>query len=233
MAKFTNNSIDIDTMTWAEVMALSAGGGTLADFFEETKIDRGTAVTAANAKHRVGATFGNNLGVILEETWTKARAGASVPDATTEVKGIVELATDGERAASKVLQSNDSRVEIVGTSNYISTGTNYGVFAELGEVPEGEAWWVTGEVWMAADNGSALFSGGLQFRLACRRRAGASLSVTTMTTTGGGTGSPAAQHNSTDASSNQVSLESRLSSVGNPTTVYQAFRYRIARIVMP
>lgn len=81
MAKFTNGSIDIDAQTWAQLMAVSAGGGTLADFFEESKEDQRVAVTAALAKYRVGATFGNNLGVILEELWTKART----PTTTTEV----------------------------------------------------------------------------------------------------------------------------------------------------
>lgn len=75
MAKFTNGSIDIDTLTWTQVMALSAGGGTLADFFEETKTDTGTTVTSSSAPNRAGATWANNLGVILEELWTKARAG--------------------------------------------------------------------------------------------------------------------------------------------------------------
>lgn len=37
--------------------------------------------------------------------------GAAVPDATTETKGIVELAEQGEEAAGKVVQSDDGRLE--------------------------------------------------------------------------------------------------------------------------
>lgn len=43
-------------------------------------------------------------------TWQEASGGGSTPDATTEVKGKVELATDGESAAGVVVQGNDSRL---------------------------------------------------------------------------------------------------------------------------
>ena len=39
-----------------------------------------------------------------------APGAASVPDATTTVKGKVELATDGENAAGVVVQGNDARL---------------------------------------------------------------------------------------------------------------------------
>lgn len=43
--------------------------------------------------------------------WEPETPGASsVPDATTTVKGKVELATDGETAAGVVVQGNDSRL---------------------------------------------------------------------------------------------------------------------------
>lgn len=43
-------------------------------------------------------------------TFSSGSATASVPDATTSAKGIVELAMDGEASAGVVVQGNDSRL---------------------------------------------------------------------------------------------------------------------------
>jgi hypothetical protein len=229
MAKYTDATIDIDARSWATLMAEAKGDGTYADIFEETKADEGATVPVSEVATKIGAIYGNSLGVVLEQVWDKARS-VTVPDATTTTKGIVELATDGENAADKVVQGDDSRLDVVGTSSFVSGGTDWGAFATLGTVPEGEAWVVTGEVSMAVDNGSVLYSGVAVFRISARRRTGAALSVTTMGSWTNGTGTPAAQHNSTAASSNQLTLESRLSIAG---TIYQSFRYRVTKIVMP
>ena len=264
MAKYTNADIDIDTYTWAQLVARPISDGTLADVLEETKTDdpeTGGTVTATGIKDDAGALWGNVVGAVLEQVWDKARSGVS--DATTTTKGIVELATDGETAADKVVQGNDSRLaaatttnrgtvilatsgeatageavaatdarlDVIGTASFASTGTEYGAFATLGTVPEGQVWVVTGEVTMAGDSGASLFGGVVEFRITARRRAGGSLSVTTMSVLTNGTGTPAAQHNSTAASSNQLTLESRLS--GFTGTIYQSYRYRVTKIVMP
>jgi hypothetical protein len=142
------------------------------------------------------------------------------------------LGSFGTSGGSVVLGGGGSTGEIVGTASFVSTGTEYGAFATLGEVPEGEVWMVTGEILMAADTGAALSGGMVQFRISARRRVGASLNVSTLGVLTNGTGSPAAQHNSTAASSNQLTLEARLSGLGT-VTVYQTYRYRVTKIVMP
>ncbi len=48
--------------------------------------------------------------VALNQTAGSGGGGGSVPDATTTVKGKVELATDGENLANVVVQGNDSRL---------------------------------------------------------------------------------------------------------------------------
>lgn len=89
MAKHTDSNIDIDARTWAQLMALSVGDGTYSDIFEEAKIDDGATIDATEVKTRIGAIYGNKLGVVLEELWEKARAGGA------DVTGSDSYTSDG------------------------------------------------------------------------------------------------------------------------------------------
>jgi hypothetical protein len=51
-----------------------------------------------------------NTASVIWDFATAGQAKATVPDATTAAKGIVELATDGEVAAGVVVQGNDGRL---------------------------------------------------------------------------------------------------------------------------
>lgn len=75
MAKHTDSNIDIDTYSWSELMALTLGDATYSAVLEEAKIDASTAIPASQISAKVGALYANTVGVVLEELWTKARAG--------------------------------------------------------------------------------------------------------------------------------------------------------------
>jgi uncharacterized protein DUF5907 len=80
---------------------------TLAELVSEdsTLIGRGSAAGAGEQQEiSLGA------GLTMTGKVLSAEGGGSVPDASTTVKGIVELATDGEVAALLVPQANDSRL---------------------------------------------------------------------------------------------------------------------------
>lgn len=90
MAKHTDSNIDIDTYSWAELMALAVGDATYSAVLEEAKIDASTAIPASQISAKVGALYGNTVGVILEEVWTKARAASGGPSTAYELDWTAE-----------------------------------------------------------------------------------------------------------------------------------------------
>lgn len=94
MAKYTDSNVDIDTYSWSELMALSVGDATYADVLEETKVDEETTVPASQISAKVGALYGNTVGVVLEEIWTKARSGGG------DVTGTDTYASTGTNYAT-------------------------------------------------------------------------------------------------------------------------------------
>lgn len=82
----------------------------------------------------------NSIPVASETVFGKVKIGTnvtvnsgtiSIADATTEVKGVVELATDGEVAASLAVQSNDSRLLKGRYHNTYADVTNFEVVHNL------------------------------------------------------------------------------------------------------
>lgn len=88
-----------------------------------------------DAEYLVGASDGTltakrvvtNTASVAWDLATPGQAKASVPDATTTAKGIVELATSGENAAGVVVQGNDARLSDARTPTaHASTHENGG-----------------------------------------------------------------------------------------------------------
>jgi hypothetical protein len=90
------------------------------------------------------------------QAWTPVAPGAaSVPDASTTVKGKVELATDGETAAGVVVQGNDARLSNARTptTHSHSTGdvTGLGTMATVADAPsDGTTYGRKDGAWAAA-----------------------------------------------------------------------------------
>lgn len=75
--------------------------------FEQLRIHNETPVRRFDDRASLSRTA-------IEELIEEAIGAVVIPDATTEVKGKVELATDGETAAGVVVQGNDSRLPTLG-----------------------------------------------------------------------------------------------------------------------
>lgn len=75
------------------------------------------------ATHATAGTYAYPTSVVVDRSGlvTSVVAGSAVPDATTTVKGIVQLSTHDETTASEVVQANDPRIKL---PYYNKTGAN-------------------------------------------------------------------------------------------------------------
>jgi hypothetical protein len=192
-------------------------------------IDSNIDIDARTWAQLMGLSVGDGT---YQEIFEEAKIddGAAVPVSQVKTKaGAIYGNKVGVVLGQLWDKARSGPVEVTGSDSFVSTGTNYADFASFGEVPEGRAWMVTGEINMAADNGSILYSGMVQFRATVRRRVGSGANATTPGTLTNGTGSPAI---TAVLASNTYTLQARLSGLGT-VTVYRRWRYRIDEIVMP
>lgn len=175
---------------------------------------------------QMGVTVGDGtFADVLEET--KIDEGATVPASQIKTRVGALYGNVVGRVLEEVWdKARSGGGDVTGSDSYSSDGTNYHPFAELGEIPEGQAVAVVGEVLMMHDTGSLMYSEIVVFRTTARRRTGGTLSAdTAYLSTGTGTG-----YADETVTSNELTMTSRYSLVG---TVYRSWRYRVMAVDLP
>lgn len=205
MAKHTDSNIDIDTYTWAELMALSVSDGTYSDLFEESKTDEGATIAASQVATKVGAIYGNKLGVMLEELWTKARAGSADIESTA---AYVALAINAE---------------VAHTAGVAATAF------ETAEIPEGFCGYITYELGSSGGSAASPVGGYINSgRATLRRGSGGTLQVGDVGATAVGEGTTYSYSGAANGNAFRVQL-----TIGSSTTFHHLGWYRIYGRVIP
>lgn len=108
------NIFDLENETLAQFLARTADDGTFAHVFNAVKVDKtGKEVPATNIYKAAGQLWANGFDDYLKVTYPLMRAvalGQAIPDATTSVKGKVQLATNGGTGATDAVTGSDSRL---------------------------------------------------------------------------------------------------------------------------
>ena len=117
---YTLVDASVGAAVWVQEDGSGGGGGgapTTADYLVKT----------ANGSLSAERVVTDTASVTWDWT-TGGQAKATVPDATTTAKGIVELATDGETSASVVVRGNDSRLADARTPTGSASGDLGGTY---------------------------------------------------------------------------------------------------------